>query len=848
MSLLDLSFVRDVLRPSGLRGGATDEEEVYERTYRLLCVLLALLVPAFWLLYHWTPSSKFDPLWLRLLMSALFFAPVPLSRMSRRVRAHLRMIVQGAFYVVVVYITVLTVVSRFPPGYALGLLFTAAASSIGFSLTVRQAAPLVRYLVFTTVFTSVAAFATPLPPTAPFNAAAFTMCVASTMLVVLVATQLRLYALKCSTEHEKRFRAALAGSLDALLLFEGQRGPDGTLDAFVLVDLNARARALLGLAEEEVLGRSLRTLLPHCCGPHRFDAFLEVTRTGTPFEEDVPAPLGRGGPAWGHLQVVPTDEGVALTLRDITERKEKELETARRKNFYEQVMEAVPSLAVFDREKRFVYLNANAVSDPELRQWLIGKTDLDYCRRRGKDPTIAHRRMEHIERVLRTGETERFEERFENAEGPDRHHVLELSPVTDLDGEITQVAGYVMNITERKRAEEQLRASERRYRTLLEAANDAIFIADPDSGQLLDANRRAQALTGYSLEELRQMPPSELHPPEERDVVQALFEEHMQDETGHAQDCCIYTKAGRCVPVDISASVVEVEGQALMLAIFRDVTDRKRYEQQLIEAREHAEEMLRLKTDILNNMSHELRTPLTSVLGFSEMLSTELSGHKQEFADIIHTSARRLQQTLNSVLAMAQLEHGEVTLDMAPLTLADEVKDALPILQPLAEKEDLVLRTDLAAPEAQARLDEAALHRILQNLAGNALKFTEEGHVTLAVEASASQVHLHVRDTGVGISDDFLPHLFSEFRQQSRGLSRRFEGSGLGLAITKRLVEMMEGTIEVESEEGKGTTFTVSFPRLHAADLQSINGSSDPSRQTRRLEGTQREHWSRQDA
>ncbi|PSQ81397.1 MAG: hypothetical protein BRD46_02300 [Bacteroidetes bacterium QS_8_68_15] len=362
----------------------------------------------------------------------------------------------------------------------------------------------------------------------------------------------------------------------------------------------------------------------------------------------------------------------------------------------------------------------------------------------------------------------------------------------------------------------RLLESERRYRMLMGAAGDAIFVVDAETGCFVDANDRAQQLTGYALDDLQGMHQSKLHPAEERAKYATLFfEEKIHGKPLLGDDLYLVTKSGERVPVEAHASLVEVEGQSLVMVIFRDATARRRYERQLVEARERAEEMLRLKTDILNNMSHELRTPMTSILGFSESLADRLDGEPKEFAETIQTSALRLRDTLDSVLDMAKLEHGDPTLDLAPLTLADEVEAALPVLRPLAEKQGLALRTRLsAAPEAQARLDEAAFHRILHNLAENAIKFTADGgRVTLAVEADTEEVHLHVSDTGVGISDDFLPHLFEEFRQQSRGLGRDYEGSGLGLTITERLVDLQDGTIAVESTEGEGTTFIVSFPR-----------------------------------
>jgi PAS domain S-box-containing protein len=795
-----------------------EEKHPYLHAYRVLCSLACVLVPSFGIVYWASVPNIVDPLWARLSVSALFGGLVVCSFASERVRRHLGALMRATLYVTIVWIVAVAVLNDFTPNYVVGLIFVVMANGIAFSVGLKRRGRLARFFAFVVALSTAAVLWAPRPQVAP---AVFVSCVLGTALVVYVGLHLHVQTRERLVATDKRFRAALAGSFDAFLLFDRRDDGQGRPADFALTDLNAHAEELLGGSRADLLGTTLRELLPLYREQARFETLRTVARTGEPLSGDVAS--ASGTPAWMHQQVVRTPEGIALTLRDITERKESELETARLKNFYEQIVEAVPSLAVFDREKRFVYLNADAVSDPELRAWLIGKTDLDYCRRRGINPEMGRRRMEHIERVLQTGETVRFEENAPDPDGALRHRVGEVSPITDLEGRITQVAGYVMDVTERRRAEEKLRASERRYRTLMDAANDAIFVADAETGLLVDANRRAQELTGRSREELSGMHQSKLHPPEKRAAYRKVFAERVRKKTAFDEDLYLFTAEGEHVPVAVSASVVEVEDRRLVLAIFRDVTARRRHEQQLVEAREHAEEILRLKTDILNNMSHELRTPLTGILGFSEALASDLSGESREFAGIIHDSAQRLQNTLESVLDMAQLEHGEMALETHPVTLSDEVEEVLPGLRPLAEEKDLALRVHLQDREAWARLDETAIHRVIQNLAGNAIKFTEEGHVALSVDADAEQVYLHVEDTGVGISEDFLPHLFDQFQQQSRGLGRRFEGSGLGLAITERLVGLMDGAIEVESTEGEGTTFTVPFPRVRVA-RSSTNG------------------------
>ncbi len=256
----------------------------------------------------------------------------------------------------------------------------------------------------------------------------------------------------------------------------------------------------------------------------------------------------------------------------------------------------------------------------------------------------------------------------------------------------------------------------------------------------------------------------------------------------------------------------------LIQGIFHDVTQRHQYETKLLQAKERAEELLQLKSSLLNNMSHELRTPLTGILGFSEVLTEEAPEGMKEHARTVHSSAERLMKTLNSVLDLAQLESGEAQLEPEVLDVVSEVREVVSLLQPLADGKSLGLEVDVACQKrAYIECDPACLSRTVNNLVGNAIKFTSEGRVSVIIDNTGSKVRISVRDTGVGIKDEFLEHLFDAFRQESTGLSRSHEGTGLGLAITSRLVELMNGTIDVESEKGKGSVFTVTIPRVCAA-------------------------------
>ncbi len=373
------------------------------------------------------------------------------------------------------------------------------------------------------------------------------------------------------------------------------------------------------------------------------------------------------------------------------------------------------------------------------------------------------------------------------------------------------------------KVEDSAEASEHRYHTLMNAANDAILIGDPESGLFVDANEKALELLDRPHDEICRMPIGDLFPAKQRDRSLALFEAHVFKGEPITEGLFVTRRDGSRVAVDLSASLIDVDGRKFIQGIFRDATERHRYEEQLIQAKEQAEQLLLVKTNLLNNVSHELRTPLTSILGFAEILTESTTGPDKEHAEHITLSARRLFETVNSVLGLAHLEGGEPVLNVGPIGIAEILAEAVTLLQPLADQKNLALHFADHSGRAVAMADEAGLHRVANNLIGNAIKFTDDGEVDVEVSVEDDRVYIRVSDTGVGIASTFVPKIFDEFQQESTGLTRSHEGNGLGLAISKRLIEMMGGTIEVESIKGRGSTFTVALPRAATME-ETVSG------------------------
>lgn len=250
----------------------------------------------------------------------------------------------------------------------------------------------------------------------------------------------------------------------------------------------------------------------------------------------------------------------------------------------------------------------------------------------------------------------------------------------------------------------------------------------------------------------------------------------------------------------------------------KDLEKEREFNKVLQEANDRLIKANKLKDEFLATTSHELRTPLTSILGFTSVLKDEIpeGAEYREFLDMIEDSGTRLMETLNSLLDLAKLRSGVMDVNLETCDIYFQCRDGISGLQTTAKRKGLVLSMERPTEPLYVDLDVLGFIRIVYNLVGNAIKFTEEGSVTVCIEGEEDLVHMRIIDTGIGIDSEFLPKLFEEFVQESDGASRTHEGFGLGLAITSRLVRLMSGTISVESVKGKGSVFTVTFPRKQA--------------------------------
>ncbi|MCX7832748.1 MAG: PAS domain-containing protein [Ignavibacteria bacterium] len=377
--------------------------------------------------------------------------------------------------------------------------------------------------------------------------------------------------------------------------------------------------------------------------------------------------------------------------------------------------------------------------------------------------------------------------------------------------------GVILDITETKLMEIALRQSEEKFRNLIENMQEGYYRSTPD-GHFLEVNNAMVKILGYdSKEELMKVYiPLDLYfDPAEREEYEKVNIDFIPDLEVYR----LKRKDGSEVWIEEHARYIRDEKGNILYheGICRDVTERIIAERELRKAKEKAEEASRVKSNFLANMSHELRTPLVGILGFSEILSKESNDPEvKQFAEYIHNSGMRLLETVNLILDLSKIESDKLYISMKRSDVLPLIDEIVNLFSVAAKNKNLYLRKETNLKSLFIKNDEILLRSAISNLVNNAIKFTEKGGIIIRAEVEQKKddnfAVIKVIDTGIGIPKESLNVIFEEFRQVSEGPSRSFEGSGLGLTITKKFVEKMNGTIEVESELGKGSTFTLRFP------------------------------------
>ncbi len=388
--------------------------------------------------------------------------------------------------------------------------------------------------------------------------------------------------------------------------------------------------------------------------------------------------------------------------------------------------------------------------------------------------------------------------------------------ILDGQGRVVEYQSVGRDISEQRRAELALRRSEEGFRLLIEEAPEGIFLLDIN-GNFVDVNTRGCSLLGFTRDEILSRNIKDMVAPSDSGTLPDQLDAVMAGST-LAGERLFQRKDGSILPAEAIAKRLP---DNRLLAILRDISDRKRAEEALLESKAAAEAANEAKGQFLANMSHELRTPLTGILGMSELLlDTTLDADQRDFTVTLRDCANNLLTIINDVLDFSKIEAGKFELEKLAFEPGVVVEEALYLLAERAQARGIELICSLA-PDLPAMLigDPSRLRQVLINLVGNAIKFTEKGEVEVRVVVEATHwsrrdphnaprrltLRFSVRDTGIGIPSN--SRLFTAFSQADASTTRRYGGTGLGLAISKKLAELMGGQISVASTPGKGSTF-----------------------------------------
>lgn len=395
-----------------------------------------------------------------------------------------------------------------------------------------------------------------------------------------------------------------------------------------------------------------------------------------------------------------------------------------------------------------------------------------------------------------------------------------------------RTAELTWEIAERKSTEDRLREERNFSQGIIETAQAIILVLD-NQGKIVSFNPFMEEKSGYHFEEVKGKNWLDVFlPKSDRSKIGDIFDKLLNGMNTHGIVNSIKTKSGHLIEIEwYNKTLKDDAGNVTgILAIGQDVTERKKYENKLKKAKQEAETADKTKSLFLANMSHEIRTPMNAIIGFSDLLSEEpLNQEQTEFVKLIKSAGRNLLGIINDILDFSKIEAKKLKVERVEFSLEEMLNEMDSIMRPTALKKQLAFEVIQCGKLPKImQSDPLRIRQCLTNLINNAIKFTEQGHVYVNVSTENRKgkdcVVFDVEDTGIGVSREKIESIFLEFNQADNSTTRKYGGTGLGLAITKRLAELMGGSLNVASEPGKGSTFSLVIPA--GVDLESAPQSN----------------------
>ena len=431
-----------------------------------------------------------------------------------------------------------------------------------------------------------------------------------------------------------------------------------------------------------------------------------------------------------------------------------------------------------------------------------------------------------VNAIVRNGELWDYDLELKTKSGEMKIVSINARLIMDSEGRPTHIDGAIRDISDRKKAEAELKESEEFSRYLLQTIPFGMDIVD-EKGAILFQSDNLKELCG------------------EQSIGNKCWEQY-RDDKKQCADCPlnkgirlgitdVYESAGVLggKTFEVTHTGIIHKGKEAMLEIFVDITGRKQAEQELIKAKEHAEESDRLKSAFLANMSHEIRTPMNGILGFAELLKMPgLTGEQQqEYIAIIKKSGDRMLNIINNIVDISKIESGQMTLNVTETDINESLEFVYNFFEPEVKAKgiELLITHKLAADHAVIETDREKIYAILTNLVKNAIKFSDSGTIRIGYHLKGKFLEFFVTDKGIGIPLARQQAIFERFIQADISDKRAFQGAGLGLSISKAYVEMLGGKIWVESLEGEGSTFYFTIPYKPKKELNAGVWYVDPA-------------------
>ena len=610
---------------------------------------------------------------------------------------------------------------------------------------------------------------------------------------------------------ENRLRAVVDTAVDAIIMIEGQ----GTISSF-----NGAAERMLGWKAEEVLGKNVSMLMPMPI-QREHDGYLERhIKTGHSSVigagREVQA-MHKDGTlidvrlAVGRVPVPGTPLFVGF-LTDIRARKQMEEKMQRSAKQHSTLISNIPGVTFrrqMDAQGTPLFLGGAVET---LTGWLPEDfMEKRVCFTDVLHPDDAHSFWKQVREALALSEPYTVEYRILHRDGDVRWVTESARGVYGADGTLMWVDGVMMDNTD-------LKARNAEFAGTVTAINGALAVVEYDmAGRIISANDNFCRLFGYQRGEVLGQYHRRLCTPEfVGDSSYQLLWNALRSGRPDAGEYQCVGKDGRMLWVQTSYNpILDAGGQPFkVVQLITDLTERRKMEQELVLAKEHAEAAAAARSTFLANMSHEIRTPMNAIIGFTEaLLDTPLQPQQSRYLSTVHYSARSMLRLLNDILDTAKLDKGAVVLEQEPFSPRELCEQVLASLRINAEKKGMYLNAMVGAEVPEYLVGDALrIQQILVNLVGNAIKFTEQGGVQVGVRYLDGHLSLEVRDTGIGIAPEQIRRIFDPFAQADASTTRQYGGTGLGTTISRQLAELMGGRIEVESVQGKGSVFRVLLP------------------------------------